>query len=440
MYHCRANRVVRIYMAVISVAVLLAVMAVSVLCKGNLPLNPDFEEPARIVGGQKEVVVAGGWGPWWLEGSPEQMKEGYLRRPDFYPYVSGQWPQGEKWGPRRVHSGRASQKIFSTYATHHAGLWQRVEVPPGEQVRFSVWVMVWSSDNDDQRRSEKSGEYRVSVGINPWGDSDPTSEEIEWTEPVEAYDEWVQFAITTTAQADWVCVFTRGEVKYRVKNNNVWWDDAEVVLPRVPAVLPTVTPTATSSHVPRPVGEVLVDEVPVLAEPDASSEVLGVSGLGEEVALLAQTPGGIWVKVASADGLMGWVHSGFLAIPLGVLNTVPIITPTPTASPTVLPTSTSTPAPRPTSTPRPTYTPWPTRTATDTPTSTQTPTITPTPPPAPTPTVGVVYPRFVRGRAETNSYVPGWAVRLRAVIVPVVVLLIILITMGILAVVWGRGR
>ena len=251
----------------------------------NLLTNPGFEGPGRMVGGQKEVIVAEGWGPWWLEDTPERRAQGYGWRPDFIPHQRGLWPQGEKCGVSRVHSGASSQKIYSTYATHHAGSWQRVEVPVGEEMRFSAWALVWSSDKDDQTRSRKNGRYRVSVGINSWGDSDPTSEKIEWTPEVEVYDEWVQLAITTTARSEWVCVFTQGWAEYRVKNNNVWWDDAELTLPRASGELApttvTITPTATSEYIPRPIGEVLLDGLYLLAAPGI--ETLGGSGLSSSM-------------------------------------------------------------------------------------------------------------------------------------------------------------
>ena len=435
---------------------------------GNLLVAPGFEGAERMVGGQKDVVVAEGWGPWWLEDTPGRRDQGYGWRPDFIPHQRDLWPEGEKWGVSRVHSGARSQKIYSTYATHDAGLWQQVEVPVGEQVRFSVWALVWSSDEDDQARSRENGRYRLSIGVDPWGDSDPTSERIEWTPEVEVYDEWVPLTITTTARVGWVCVFTRGWAEYRVKNNNVWWDDAELVLPRATRDLlttTTITPTPTSEYIPRPVGEVLLDGLYLLAAPgietlggsglssgmapDVPLEipeqgVLGVLAQGDEVALLMQTPDGLWLQVMAPSGVVGWVHSGFLAIPKGI-TPLPVFRPTAIPATPAPPTSTPTPTstPQATRTPIPTNTPWPTRTPTPTPTATPpTPTLTPspTPPPPATPTVGVFPPRFAVEEGEANPTLSSWVLRLKNVLAPVGLLLVILVTMGILTAIWGRRR
>jgi len=418
-----------------------------------------------MVGGRKEVIVAEGWGPWWLEDAPERRAQGYGWRPDFIPHQKGLWPQGEKWGVSRVHSGTSSQKIYSTYATHLAGLWQRVEVPVGEQVRFSVWALVWSSDKDNQTCSQKPGGYHVSVGINPWGDSDPTSEKIEWTPEVEVYDEWVQLAITTTARSDWVCVFTRGWAEYRVKNNNVWWDDAELTLPRASGELApttaTIILTATSEYIPRPIGEVLLDGLYLLAAPGI--ETLGGSGLsssmssgvplelpqgvvgvlaqGDEVALLMRTEDGLWLQVMAPSGVVGWVHSGFLAIPKGIAP-LPVFRPTATPAPST-PTPTPTSTPQATPTPTLTDTPWPTSTPPPTATPVSPPptlTPSPTPPPQATPTVGVFPPRFPVERREANPTLPSWVLQLKNILAPVALLLIMLVTMGTLAAIWGRRR
>lgn len=440
------SRIARVVAAAMLTGTLLLVEIVPpILADGNLLVNPGFEGPAQPVGEAREVVVAQGWGPWWPEGSPEQMAEGYLKGPSFYPHDITVWPSGKEWGPSRVHSGRFSQKIFSTYATHHAGLWQRVEVPVGEEVCFSAWVVVWSSEKDDQTRSSKNGEYRVSIGINPWGNSDPTSEQIEWTPPLEAYDEWVQLAITTTTRANWVCVFTRGQVKHRVENNNAWWDDARLALPRPPKPSP-IASTPTSEYAPRPVGEVLLDRLFLLAGPGAEYDSLAVLPVGVEVGLLARAAGGVWLKALTPDGLVGWVHSGFLAIPRGVVALLPVAAPPPSATPTPPSTCTPTLTPTPSHTPVPTSTPMPTPTPTPTPvpilTHTPTSTVTspPTAPPAPTPTVGVILPRFPTEQEKTLPRPPNWTTRLRDALAPVMVLLVALISMGVLAMIWGRRR
>jgi len=169
--------------------------------------------------------------------------------------------------------------------------------------------------------------------------------------------------------------------------------------------------------------------------------VLGVLAQGDEVALLMRTPDGLWLQVMAPSGVVGWVHSGFLAIPKGIAP-LPVFRPTATpAPPTQTPTPTCTP--QATDTPTPTDTPWPTQTQAPTTTPVPpTPTLTPspTPPPWATPTVGVFPPRFTVEKQEAHPTLSSWVLQLKNILAPVGLLLIMLVTTGTLAVIWGRRR
>jgi len=159
------------------------------------------------------------------------------------------------------------------------------------------------------------------------------------------------------------------------------------------------------------------------------------------VALLMRTEDGLWLQVMAPSGVVGWVHSGFLAIPKGIAP-LPIFRPTATpAPPTLTPTPTCTP--QATDTPTPTDTPWPTQTqapATTPAPPTPTATPSPTPSPRPTPTVGVFLPRFAAEEGETHPTLASWIVRFRNILSPVALLLVMLIAFGVLTAIWGRRR
>jgi uncharacterized repeat protein (TIGR01451 family) len=224
----------------------------------NLLVNPGFEDGfserldpyAPWEGIRGELTVANGW-ELWYDNVPGQ--DGYNFRPEYKP------EDAHLYGGQRVRSGRFAQKFFTTYSTHTAGFYQRVPVPEGSEVTFSIWVQVWSSHHDDPNESREPGNYRTYVGIDPFGDTDWQSEDIVWSEPVLIYDEWVDLSITAVAQADHVTVFTKGAPEWRVKHNDSYWDDARLVtdLPFktfLPLVVkyPTPTPTATSTVTPTP--------------------------------------------------------------------------------------------------------------------------------------------------------------------------------------------
>ena len=322
----------------LSVAVLLLIVASTITGLAltnqtagsyNLLANPGFEDgysyrpdPYTPEQGPKgELEVANGWELWY--DNRDQCREGlccYNYRPE-YKLEDGY----VHTDPQRVRSGQYAQKMFTLFSTHTAGLYQRVAVPEGSQLEFSIWVVVWSSSEDNPHHSTRTGKYWLSVGIDPYGGTDPYSEQIVWSDEIEHYDEHVQLSVTAEAQADHVTVFTKAAPVYCVKHNDSYWDDARLtmdlpfkaflplVLKNYGTPIPTATPTATSTSTP------------------------------------TDTP-----------------------------TYTPTHTPTPwTVTPTATPTATTTPTDTPTDTPTATATPTPT--PTDTPTATPTATATPTP-------------------------------------------------------------
>jgi len=301
-------------------------------CPGNLLANPGFEDGGRKTeseGTSLSSILAFGWYPWFVQGSPEQVQQGQFMEPEFM------IEDAAVRGPYRVRTGRMSQKFFKIWATHKAGFYQRVAVPQGSVATFSIWVQIYSGEGDgwDETRKiylsdlDRPGRYRVYVGIDPFGNvpagpTAPLPSTIVWSEPVVDFqtrqtdatglpvDAWVQLRVTARAEADHITVFTWGQPEFSVKHNDSFWDDACLI-----AVAPTPRPTNT----PRPTATATETPIPT-ATPTSSP--------------------------------------------------TPTDTPSPTATATALP-PTATPLP-------PTATPIP-PTATPVPTSTPTPTPTPVP-------------------------------------------------------------
>lgn len=199
-------------------------------------VNGDFEGGFRMVGAP-EVIVAYGWEPWWDTNKPTDVpnpdEPGYNRRPEFKPDVE------------RPPSGTC-QKFFNTHATHNAGLYQQVAgfgelsrtVPQGlselgragRKVTFRAKAYVWSSQYDDLAESREPGEYKISIGIDPFGGTDALADTVVWSEPKEVYDQWTGLSVSTVAQADEITVFLRGRCRWRVKNNNSYWDQCRLTI------------------------------------------------------------------------------------------------------------------------------------------------------------------------------------------------------------------
>jgi len=192
-------------------------------CPGNVLKNSGFEEGGSERGAG-EVFVANGWSPWWQEG-PFQ-KDGYNVRPEF------KLEDASRYGRLRVREGNWAQKWFNTFSTHHAGLYQQAKVPSEDNPKYS-----------------KNGKYFMSIGIDPTGGTDFASPNVVWSERNSTLDGWVELMVQAKAQGDTVTIYLRGDAEWRIKHNDVYFDDICVtyVAPTPP---PTNTPLPTSTPAP----------------------------------------------------------------------------------------------------------------------------------------------------------------------------------------------
>jgi len=336
--------------------------------------------------------------------------------------------------------------MFTLYSTHTAGLYQRVAVPEGTELEFSIWVVVWSSSQDNPHYSTLPGKYWLSVGIDPYGGEDPYSDQIIWSDRIERYDEHVWLSVTAVAQADHVTVFTKAAPEWCVKHNDSYWDDARLITPLpfkvfLPLVFknPTPTPTATSTVTLTPTETTTPTATPTATStptcpPPSTPEPLWVDPVMSPTFALTQTvtvylgrgrtvtvrseagtavvngffdaytnPAYVTINLLpdtthhlEVTGLVEYAPGCFYTLrttsdrngnPLIIVQQSPTPTVTPTETPTVTPTATPTETPTATPTDTPTTTSTPTATTTDTPTTTPTGTPTATTPPTVTSTI-----------------------------------------------------
>jgi len=333
----------------------------------NLVANPGFEDgyserldpyaPEEPPKG--ELTVANGWELWYDNSDRCRDWCCYNFRPEYKPEDGYMFTD-----PQRVRSGQYAQKMFNLYSTHTAGLYQQVAVPEGSQVEFSIWVVVWSSSEDDPHHSILPGEYWLSVGIDPYGGTDPFSDQITWSVGIEQYDEHVQLSVTALAQADHVTMFTRAAPEFCVKHNDSYWDDAGLIIH-----LPTPTPTATSTTTPTATPTLTPTATPTATPtltPTATPTATPTPTLTPTTTPTA-TPVKVFLPLVSKNYAT--------SIPTATAASTSTGTPTLTSTPTPSDTPTNTPTPSPTATAMLTLTatPTPTATPTVTPTATATP-------------------------------------------------------------------
>lgn len=216
-------------------------------CEG-LDLDERLPDGRRKYRMWDTVQVPLGWKAWWLtpnndHGSPdyysnhpancyEDAPEGCIawHNPEFRD------TKGIALGPSRIRSGRNSQKYFTLWSTHQAGLMQTVAVPPGAVLRFGVYMHAWSSNISPREEipetylSSGQTSMHMKVGIDPYGGDDPWSPNIVWSTEHDAYDTWGYYEVRAVAYADKVTVYTHSMPDKAQKHNDVYVDDAELVV------------------------------------------------------------------------------------------------------------------------------------------------------------------------------------------------------------------
>ena len=217
----------------------------------NLLRNPGFEGGYFAWNGIPEVQVAHDWTPWWVE---DVNRDPRWHRPE--------WKQAQAaFFPNRVRSGGAAQQWFTFYASHYAGMYQQVfNVTPGQTYRFSVWVQVWSSLEDNAYQSVSPANPHFQIGIEPNGVAVPglawPPGSVIWSYEApmdQAVDGWAYMSVDAVAQNETITVYLRTNPDFANKHNDMYIDDASLIAVSAAAPQPTATaipPTATSAASP----------------------------------------------------------------------------------------------------------------------------------------------------------------------------------------------
>jgi LysM repeat protein len=319
----------------------------------NLLTNGGFEGQYNKFEGDATRQVAPGWSPWNVARKPAD--------PGFVNLTPEYRPAGN---PKRVRSGSGAQEWMTFFATHTGGVFQKVNVAAGAQVRFSAFINVWSTSLDKEDLSEQPGRVRVRVGIDPNGGTDGSSASIVWKEAPELYDQYQEVAVDATAAGGSVTVFIESAPKDPVKNNNVYVDDASLTAsggsqpPAPTTAVPTVAnqptregtiiPGATNTPTPVPLGPSITPSttgptaVPPTVIPTAvgggETKVLYTVKAGDSLNSIARTYSTTVELIASANGINA---NGLIFVGQQIVVPIPA-TPTP-IPPTLAPSATAAP-------------------------------------------------------------------------------------------------
>lgn len=198
--------------------------------EGNLLVNGGFEEPYfRVTTIEGGGAIAEGWEPWWFndEGDEYSVPE-FEIAPDYRDEF-------------RIFSGQAAQQIFRPATLWLAGVYQTVEVPEGSLLRFTIHGHTWSTfcvrqndedicDPRDSNYGDSGNPMYMKIGIDPTGGTDGLADSIIWSTERIAWDNYVQFTVEAVSESTTVTVFTWSTPEFPATVNNVYWDDAELVI------------------------------------------------------------------------------------------------------------------------------------------------------------------------------------------------------------------
>lgn len=189
----------------------------------NLLYNGGFENEFHLYRGTSALLVADGWTPWWVPQQTPPDPAWKNRRPE--------WKRATRdVDPSRIRSGESAQQYFSFWGTHIGGIYQRVMAPRNARLRFSAWGHAWSSEQNAPRPSVNPTNMHMKIGIDPRGGVDPFDPGIVWSAEQSAIDEFAPFTVDATAQDGRVTVFFYSAPDEAKKHQNVYWDDAALVV------------------------------------------------------------------------------------------------------------------------------------------------------------------------------------------------------------------
>jgi LysM repeat protein len=210
---------------------------IAVPCNGPLPSRP-----------WQSVMMAQGWSAWWQPPNEDlSAKDFYTTYPNYCgkqaPPACVAWHMPEYkdtrssvQDPPRIRSGQNSQKYFTFWSVHEAGVYQVVEnIRPGSTLRFSIYMQAWSATKlngvePNPHFSFGQTGMHMKIGIDPMGGTNPWSKDIVWSDEMDAYDKFERYEVQAVARANKVTVFTHSRPENPMEHNDVYVDDAELIV------------------------------------------------------------------------------------------------------------------------------------------------------------------------------------------------------------------
>lgn len=262
MMHTRNTRLTLLAVVALALVVMVQPAAAAPAAQTNLLTNAGFEAGSLS-----------NWTAWAVTldgGSTDQSCQNWSY-PSFE--ASGASP----------HSGSYAAHYFTTFASHNAGLYQRMDATSGTIYRFTIYAMAISK----AAGSGSSDEFtNVWVGIDPRGGTDASSGSIVWAGPWTPMDGYTVLSVEAEAVGDQITVFTRSTPNWCLEVNEVYLDDASlsVVSSGGGESAATAEPGAAATSP-------AADEGYVVATPDSSGRIVHTVQEGDMLGTIASLYG-----------------------------------------------------------------------------------------------------------------------------------------------------
>jgi LysM repeat protein len=199
---------------------------------GNLLRDPGFETSSYkgIAEGPDGTTfnVPGDWGGW-LTQTP--------RTQDWMNLV----PNGFPHTGSMKRSGTKSFNVGRGGATFTMAIYQQVTVNPESDLRATAWVL---QDNSSASNA------RVRIGIDPNGGTNPLGSGIVWSGSYSTVGSWIEMSVDATSIAGTVTVFIYATQAWPNDPNDIYIDDAALVVGGEGGTAPDAE--STTAAVPAP--------------------------------------------------------------------------------------------------------------------------------------------------------------------------------------------
>ncbi len=203
---------------------------------GNILPNPGFEDP--FTGGSDQF--AQNWSPWHKDtGKKDCNAEAYWVRPH--------WGREANRDANFVYDGFTAQSVGNQFDSWNGGVFQTVDVVPGQRYKFSFFAKLRAS-NEQVPAPSDFGIGIVRAGIDPNGSGIWSDSDVVWGVGVSPVDSWLQASVEATATGSKMSVYVSAD--FGGANNcrahlDAWFDNASLVSSAPPPTATRIWPTAT---------------------------------------------------------------------------------------------------------------------------------------------------------------------------------------------------